>query len=67
MVPSFSMERQQYFHRFKKSNYLKISKLIYTLYKEIIINCKEKKMFRYKYFTILFYYSLTYKKYNRKE
>lgn len=48
MVPSFSMERQRYFHRFKKSNYLKISKLIYTyiiytLYKEIREISKRKK------------------------
>lgn len=28
---------------------------------------KRKKMFKYKYFTILFYYSLTCKKYNRKK
>lgn len=43
MVPSFSMERQRYFYRFKKSNYLKISKLIYTLYKEIREISKRKK------------------------
>lgn len=43
MVPSFSMERQRYFHRFKKSNYLQISKLIYTLYKEIREISKRKK------------------------